>query len=278
MPDKYEATWISHSSIKDFKNCPRAYYLKNIYKNPETGRKITLMNPHLALGQAVHNVLESLSNYSVEERFDRSLNEKLNQEWEKISGDQGGFKNKEQEQRFKKRAEEMIETIQSNPGPLNNLATKRNTELLKFWLSEEEEIILCGMIDWFEFNENDKSVHIIDFKTGKKDKSNDDSLQLPIYYLLARECQKWDVSKLSYWFLQEDKQPESQQIPDYIDSKKQILSIGKKIKNAREEKRFECPNGENGCYHCQPLEKVLSGEAEQVGVDYDFNKDIFIVN
>ncbi len=275
MPDKYKATWVSHSSIKDFLNCPRAYYLKNIYKNPETGRKITLMNPHLALGQAVHNILESLSDYPAEKRFDQSLEEKLDHEWSKVSGEKGGFKNEKEEQKYKKEAQRMIKNIELNPGPLSNLATKRNGELLNFWLSKEEEIILCGMIDWFEFIEAEKKVHIIDFKTGKK-KDKEDSLQLPIYFLLATECQRWEISKTSYWHLKEDDSPQQQTMPDYITAKKEVLDVARKIKSAREEQNFNCSR-DSGCYHCKPLEKVVSGEAKLVDVDHDFNKDIFII-
>ena len=61
MADKYTAYWVSHSSINDFLKCPRAYFLKNVYKDPKTGRKIKLISPPLALGQAVHEVVESLS-------------------------------------------------------------------------------------------------------------------------------------------------------------------------------------------------------------------------
>ena len=61
MPDQYTAVWVSHTSISDFLQCPRAYYLKNVYKDPKTRHKIQLMSPPLALGQVVHSVLESLS-------------------------------------------------------------------------------------------------------------------------------------------------------------------------------------------------------------------------
>src|ERR1035437_4279352 len=31
--DKFNAVWVSHSSIGDFLKCPRLYYLHNVYKN-----------------------------------------------------------------------------------------------------------------------------------------------------------------------------------------------------------------------------------------------------
>ena len=55
--DKFTATWISHSSISDFLKCPRAYYLKNMYKDPKTGHKIQLMSPPFELGKDVDEVI-----------------------------------------------------------------------------------------------------------------------------------------------------------------------------------------------------------------------------
>src|SRR3990167_6170588 len=74
MPgDKYTAVWVSHSSITDFVNCPRAYFLNNIYRDPVTGHKITVISPPLALGQAIHEVIETLSHLPSEKRFREPL-------------------------------------------------------------------------------------------------------------------------------------------------------------------------------------------------------------
>ena len=77
MKDKYSAVWVSHSSISDYLKCPRAYYLKNVYRDPKTNRKISVMEPPLALGQAVHEAIESLSALPVEERFTTPLLERF---------------------------------------------------------------------------------------------------------------------------------------------------------------------------------------------------------
>jgi len=91
MADKYTALWVSHSSISTFLECPRAYYLKNIYKDPKTGHKIKLMSPPLALGQAVHEVIESLSEIKTDLRFQEPLLDKFERSWQKLSGEKGGF-------------------------------------------------------------------------------------------------------------------------------------------------------------------------------------------
>src|SRR3990172_3701791 len=104
MKDKYTAIWVSHSSIGDYRKCPRAYYLKNVYRDPKTNHKISLMSPPLALGQAVHEVVESLSVLPVSERFRFSLLTKLEEPWKKVSGKLGGFDDKTEEEKYLDRA------------------------------------------------------------------------------------------------------------------------------------------------------------------------------
>src|SRR3972149_3032203 len=96
-PDKYAAVWVSHSSIGDYRRCPRAYYLNNVYKDPRSGHKITLMQPALALGQAVHEVIESLSELPVAKRLEQPLTQRLEQVWVKVAGKLGGFRNQAEE-------------------------------------------------------------------------------------------------------------------------------------------------------------------------------------
>ncbi len=272
MPDKFTATWVSHSSISDFLECPRAYYLKNIYKDKNTGHKVTIMTPSLALGHAVHSVLESLSVLPANERITMELLPKFRKEWENISGKKGGFLDINHEYRFKKRGEEMLTNVYNNPGPLINLAVKLKQDLFQYWLSEEDEIILCGKIDWMEYFENEDSVHIIDFKTGQN--RSESSLQLPIYHLLAVNCQKRKVKRASYWYLALDENLTEVELPNIELAHKKVLDIARRIKLARQLKKFDCPK--NGCRACEPFEKIIKGEAEFIGVG-GFNRDIYVL-
>jgi ATP-dependent helicase/DNAse subunit B len=194
--DKYLALWVSHTSIADFIACPRRYYLKNIYRNPTTGHKIKIISPPLALGSAIHEVVESLSILPVEERFKQSLIEKFAFVWKKYHGKKGGFLNLDTEKEYQNRGENMLKKIIEYPGPLLKKAVKIKAanNLPYFWLSEKDNIILCGKIDWLEYLEETDSVHIIDFKTSQHDEE-ESSLQLPIYYLLAKNCQNRFVKK-----------------------------------------------------------------------------------
>ncbi len=281
MNDKYSAVWVSHSSMGDFLKCPRLYYLHNVYKDPKTNRKMTIISPHMSLGIAVHNVLEGLGNYPSGERMNRDLRAQFEDEWLKVTGKQGGFTSVEQEEEFKMRGKDMINTVIKDPRFLVNKRIKlpQSNMPCNFYLSEDDNIILNGLVDWIEYLPDD-TLHLIDFKTGKREES-ESSLQLPIYLLLCNALQKRKVSKASYWYLETDKMIEKE-LPDADTAYKDVYAVAIKVKEAREKKEFNCPKGEGGCMHCQPYEEILklkNGEpssVEYVGIG-GFNQDVYII-
>jgi RecB family exonuclease len=151
---------------------------------------------------------------------------------------------------------------------------KIQKDLPYFWLSDEDNIILCGKIDWLEYLPETDSVHIIDFKTGRSEE-NEDSLQLPIYRLLVHECQHRQTTKASYWYLNNDDSLTEKSLPDIEESRKRILEVAKKIKLARQLQHFKCPK--DGCYSCAPMEEIYSRQAELVGTD-EYNYDVYILD
>lgn len=277
--DKYTAVWVSHSSMGDFLKCPRAYYLRNVYKDSKTGRKINIVNPALSLGQAVHSTLEPLKNIPFNKRTKRDLLADFEKAWGEVSGKKGGFKNDEEELSAKTRGRAMIERVIKNPGPIARkiirLPESHNSMPPNFFLSEEENIILCGLIDWLEYIEQDDSIRILDFKTGKNDEG-EDSLQLPIYLLLLNALQKRKVSGAAYWYLDRDDEPINKALPDVIEARKNVLAIATRVKAAREKKVFDCPRRSAGCYACKPFEAILRGEAEYLGVG-GYGQDIYFL-
>lgn len=276
MPqDKYSAVWVSHTSISDFLQCPRAYFLKHVYKDPRTNHKIKLMSPPLALGQAVHEVIEGLSVLPVEERFEEPLLKRFELSWKKVSGKKGGFVSIDTEQKYKIRGEEMLNRVTNHPGPIARQAVKIKMDLPNYWLSEDENIILCGKIDWLEYLPITDGVHIIDFKTGKNDE-DEGSMQLQIYLLLVSNCQKRKVEKASYWYLGRNNDLTECSLPNVDEAYKKVLDIARKIKLARSLGKYGCVQV-NGCAYCKPFEEIINGEAEHVGID-EYGADIYILN
>jgi hypothetical protein len=233
---------------------------------------MTIMSPPLSLGQAVHEVIESLAILPVEERLKISLVKKLDPVWLKITGKRGGFKTHQEEMVYRDRAEQMLINLQEDPGPILKKAIKikSNMNLPNYWLSEEDNIILCGKIDWLEYEEDSDSVH---FKTGKNEEK-EDSLQLPIYLLLATNTQSKKVSGASYWYLDRDDGIVEKKLPDTRESFEKVYTVARRIKLARQINHFKCPK--DGCYACRPYERILKGEGEKVGVS-DTRQDMYIL-
>ena len=146
--------------------------------------------------------------------------------------------------------------------------------LPNYYLSKEDNIILCGKIDWLEYLTETDSVHVIDFKTGKSEEK-EDSLQLPIYLLLASNTQSKKVTKASYWYLDRDDGIIEKKLPDIKDAYEKVYSIAGRIKLARKLNHFICPD--KGCRNCIPYERILKGEGEKVGVS-DTRQDVYVFN
>lgn len=292
--DKYKAVWLSHSSISDYKKCQKLYYFQNLYKNPKTNKKINISSPYKALGIAVHGVLEPLNKIVSNDRDKQNLLELFEKEWSKHISI-AGFDNDEQAQSFKNRGIKMLETVMSDMKLLQNRTISQQHyyegELLpNIYLDEYENIILCGNIDWIEYNENDKSLSVIDFKTGKREES-EDSLQLPIYKILLQTLQnKWQIKNGKYWYLETGQIVEKEITQDTIEKvKKDILSIGIEIRDKRfvwnEKKKIwenlkniennfvQCNNDNCDCHKYQ---KIINGQAKLLGVDI-YGKEVYKV-
>lgn len=292
MADKYKAIWLSHSSFNDFLNCPKAYYLKNVYKDSKSRNKISLLSPYTSLGSAVHLSIETLLRYPADERKKKlnSLEKEYEEIWNKnFQGKKGGFLSAEEEKEFFDKGLEMIKNLKQNPNFLLNKIIKRESYykgdiLPNYFIDDEEEILLCGVPDWVEYL-NDDTLHVIDFKTGKNEEK-EDSTQLPIYVLLLENLQKRKVSRASYWYLLKDSEAKEKEIvrEEVEDIKNKIVKAGKEIKDLKNEalkkdwrEVFICKRGEEGCIHCRDYEKIISGEAEYVGKDI-YDKDGYILN
>jgi ATP-dependent helicase/DNAse subunit B len=279
--DKYNAVWLSHSSVSDFIKCPRLYFLRNVWKN-SNGRKVNTVSPQLALGSAVHACIEPLAKLKTEERVEKIKIENFQNEydkvWSKFHGPMGGFENIEDEKNYKDRGLEMLKIITENPGPILNKTIKYydGDFIPNIYLSEEENIILCGFVDWIEYIEKTNTLRVIDFKTGKNDEK-EDSFQLPVYKILVESLQKRKVSSGAYWYLDRDKFPKDVELidEDMQDIKSKILKVGLEIKEKKQgkniEENFKCKY--ENCKYCKEVELIYKYDKEsQLDVFNNKNK------
>ncbi len=264
--------WISHSAISAFTRCPHLYYLEYEYRNPETGNRIQITNPYLALGITVHEAIEGLLGKKPEERSKISLVERFDQIFKEYRGLKGGFISQKKEDDFYKRGIKMMERVEKT-GFLSKPSIKTDTNFPTINLIGES-VKLIGSIDWIE-KLSEGGAHIIDFKTGNS-RENNGSLQLPIYTILGENNIKEKVKKVSYWYLQHDDTPIEQELPDtkyFLNVLKEKASL---IKEAISEERFPCNYG-NKCFSCRDYEKIFIGEAERIESANNKNKDVFCI-
>lgn len=263
--NKFQAHWLSHSSISTYKNCPLAYYYSAVYKT-EDKKKISTTSPHLALGCAVHAPLEALAEVASEDRKNTKFAPQFFKTWEEFSGDKGGFDNPEQEETFKQRGIEMLKNVKANIHHLEGESAfllPDHNELPWFWFSEKENLILSGKLD-FLIKEKD-GYYVIDFKTGNN-VEKETSLQLPIYRLLLNNFLGKSDFRAAYWYVAKDGAPVEKEMPSLEESRDLVMDIALKIRQARIDKVFECPNGDMGCFACRDYRKIIDGAATFVGL------------
>jgi ATP-dependent helicase/DNAse subunit B len=243
----------------------------------------------MSLGSAVHSVIEPLANLKVAERIDilnsftekneSQLQHKFEDIWKKYSGLMGGFESIEEEKEYKERGLKMIQNVIENPGPIIKKTVKfySGDFIPNIYLSEKENIILCGLVDWVEYLEENNLLRVIDFKTGLKDEK-DDSMQLPIYKVLVESLQKRPVDSGAYWYLDRDKFYKVKEIPDEDVElvKEKLLEIGKQIKKKKTaktpkevESNFKCKYSENGegCKYCREVEMIYQFDKGLLSTD-----------
>lgn len=266
------AVFISPSSLSDFDKCPQLYYYRNVYRSPR-GLKIQIINPALALGQAVHDTLEVFLRLPAAERSKEALMQKFEFGWGNLTGEKGGFLSPEEEEAYKNRALEMLERFWKNEH-------FRNTEMEKIpgfpKMELGNDIILTGKLDWLE-KEGD-TYHLIDFKTGKNEEK-EDSQQLPIYSVLISGIFKTKNIKASYWYLDKDDNivpftlGEIDQTTEYLKKKGEI------VKMVRQTNSYRCSSGRETCWACKDMVAVAHGEGKLVSMDpVNRKQEIYILN
>ncbi len=251
--------WISHSAISAFKKCPRLYYMQYVYRNPETGNRIQIINPYLSLGSAVHDTVEELADFPAKERIKMSLEERFKKIFSSYSGVQGGFISEKKEEEFKERGLMMVRRVEGSP-MLKSPSLKPEKKLPNVDLFKGVKLV--GSLDWIEVL-HCGGAHIIDFKTGNSKETNG-SLQLPIYTILAKENIDKEVKKVSYWYLQHDDTPVEHEIGDVPASLQKIKDITLEIQKAIESKHFPC-SYPGRCFACGDYDRIFSGEAKMIG-------------
>lgn len=253
------AVFISPSTLADFDKCPQLYYYRNVYRTTR-GLKLQQITPALALGQAVHDTID---------QFVKTKQNNFDFIWNNLSGEKGGFTTEEEE--YKKRASEMLERFWSKEH-------FKKTEMFKLptfpKVNLGPNLILTGKLDWIE--KDGDYYHVIDFKTGKNEEKAD-SLQLPIYSVLAAELLNSKNIKASYWYLDKDDTLTNYQLPEISETKKLLISKGEIVQLARQTNSYRCQSGMTECYACRDMKAIAEGRGKLVTIDTVRKQEIYVL-
>lgn len=267
--------WISHTSLGDFEKCRQLYYLRNIFRDKKIGNnfRIQAASPYLSLGETVHDAIDNyFTRYSFEERDKDKLFYEYKRGWSLKTGKIGGFKNDGQEKEFKKRGAMMLERFWKNSS--FSKSDPIQISFPKLPLVGENDVVLVGNFDWL--GKTPKGLHILDFKTGKEE--SEDSLQLPIYAILAKHVIKKPVSKVSYWYLDRDDEPVEMQIPDLEKTLKIVKEKAAKMADSIKFQDFPCGAGADYCKNCHEYYRVVNDQAEHVQTDFKRKREVFYLD
>lgn len=266
-----DAIYVSHTSLKDFAKCPRAYYLKNIYRNPQTKFKLQIASPYITLGATVHDVLDWYLKLSQKPATKDEVFNQFRAFWRKFTGRNGGFVSRAEEAMFGNRGLKMIENFLENWQVLEKLVPP--LKFPKYVL--HGDVVLVGNFD-FVGQKADGSLHIVDFKTGARDEEN--SVQLYLYAILAESNFQKPVSKLSFWYLDRDSKPREVVLDPLASTLEWLEQQTKQIKQAVKRNEWYCVRGENLCRDCREYQALIDGVGELMFSDASFKKDVYFLD
>lgn len=283
---------FSVSKINLFRECPQQYYffyLDPVYSKLKNKLKREPENifSFQTLGKAVHDAITLFYHLEPEKRTGESLKRLLPQTWRSEAfwqkkpplGKWGGFKALEEEREtYKEALELLLNFFQiAEPEPqISYLPTqdlKNSIEDYKnLVINLNEDYQLSGKLDLILGKEG--GLHIIDFKTGKREEVDD--FQLRFYKLLVEENFEKPVVKTSFYFLRKPT------VKDFkIETDKKVIreEIKEKIDKIQNCQEFQ-PRPSKLCQFCLfrnlcPLKKevakiVKEPDEEEIPEDLPF--------
>ncbi len=179
--------------LEMFLECPAKYkfcYIDGL------GKKFETPKPYFTMGENVHAALKEFFKLNPKERNYEKLEALLRQIWK---NNRKGFKTEEEERKYGKDSLVM----------LLNFCQKQDLKSKPLFLEEVHEInigsdlSIMGRIDRID-EEKDKSLHIIDYKTGKE-WEKEENLQFIIYPLVVSRKFNKKVNRVSYLYLTNNK-------------------------------------------------------------------------
>ena len=246
---------LSYSQISNFKDCPRKYEYSYLYKIPGEG------SPAMSFGTSIHNTLKRFYDYLQTSEIPSLFKEKRDDlsmflDIYDNSFIYSDYLTRKHQQQAYEGGKEMLKKYYKMNGPKFKLP----------YLSEKSFVLPMGdYVFSGRFDRVDKlddgSVEVIDYKTGKvkTQKDADKDLQLSLYALACRDVLNLKPSKLTLYFISENKRVESVRSEEQMDkAKSDFIQIADQMK----ESDFEPTPGKYVCQYC-PYRNICDAKGKR---------------
>jgi putative RecB family exonuclease len=181
---------LSPTAVACFRQCPRQYKFRYIER---LGDEYGGPRPYFTMGNHVHDTLkEFLTKVPLEQRNTETMVKLLKKNWRRY---RVGFRGREDEQRWAEKA----------LGQLNSFVMSQDTRIRPYMVEAWFEaqitpgLVLHGRIDRIDL-QADRTLHIIDYKTGNTPEASDWT-QLHLNALILSRKMPYPVSKVSFIYL-----------------------------------------------------------------------------
>ncbi len=248
-------------------NCPRAYYLKNLYRDPVTNNKLQIASPHLTLGSTIHDTIAWYCEQEPKPTKDETI-QKFRQLWKNYRQKRGGFETLEEEASFGKRGLQMVENFYNHATALDPCAP--TVKFPKYMLIDG--VILTGNMDYVG-ERADGSYSVVDFKTGARDETS--ILQLNIYSILTEANMGKEVTWGGFWYLDREDLPRQAALDPVQQTLDWLVEKAKEVKAAVEKNDWVCKKYPGQCKDCREYQALLDKQGEFMFSDAKFKKDIY---
>ncbi len=235
---------LTVSSLNTYQKCPQQFRFSVIDKLPSK------VNFPMSLGTVIHRVLEAFhENFKKEEAEEENIMQLLDQAWIYLKNSDPVIE-KEYRPKWEIALKEYVKVFKESAGnPVN---------FEKSFVCDFNGYKISGRID--RIDQIGDEYELIDYKTGKKfgKKKAYDELQLPVYFLGAKEALNIEASLLSYYFVMDGEKLAVSVDKEIIEkSKASILSIIDEIEKGIFEPREDYLNCKSCSYDilCPAKEK-----------------------
>jgi RecB family exonuclease len=158
--------------------------------------KFAKAKPEFTMGQHVHGALKTIfSDPNYQKISIKKSVDILRQDWR---NNRNGFKSRDEEANFGQRAIEMVKVAIKDQ-------SKNTPTFFEHHIQSEitDDILLSGRIDRIDLDEN-KGLHLIDYKTSRYNPEYVDKSQLLTYAVLVSRAMDQIPAEVSYWYLEQN--------------------------------------------------------------------------